>query len=75
MKPEPAPQDGSDLILRIKGGEKELFWRLAEPHYKSLYMTANAILHDGECDIAQSGSGGGRRARNHAEGVDPHRSA
>src|SRR5262249_43016396 len=42
----PAPQEVSDLIVRIKAGEKELFWQLAEPHCKSLHMTANALLRN-----------------------------
>ncbi|MCI0661486.1 MAG: sigma-70 family RNA polymerase sigma factor, partial [Acidobacteria bacterium] len=41
-----APQEDSDLILRIKAGEKELFWQLAEPHYKSLYLMANTKLRN-----------------------------
>src|SRR6266508_2373419 len=42
----PAPQEVYDLILRIKAGEKELFWQIAEPHYQSLYLMANTILHN-----------------------------
>src|SRR5262249_19814029 len=40
------PQNFSDLIQLIKAGEKELFWQLAEPHYKSLHKVANTLLRD-----------------------------
>ncbi|MCI0485320.1 MAG: sigma-70 family RNA polymerase sigma factor [Blastocatellia bacterium] len=42
------PKATGDLIQRIKAGDKESFWHLAEPHYKSLLLTAYSLLRDAD---------------------------
>ena len=44
-----------DLIRRVKAGDKESFWQLAEPHYKSILLTAYSLLRnvDEAAEVAQ----------------------
>ncbi len=44
--PDPIPQRPSDeeLIRRIQGGEKELFYELIQPYERAVYLAAFGIL-------------------------------
>jgi len=42
--PQPASQNEQDLICRIKGGEKELFYDLIRPYQRTVYMMVLSLL-------------------------------
>jgi RNA polymerase sigma-70 factor, ECF subfamily len=44
--PQPASQNEQDLICRIKGGEKELFYDLIRPYQRTVYMMVLSLLQN-----------------------------
>jgi len=44
--PQPTSQNEQDLICRIKGGEKELFYDLIRPYQRTVYMMVLSLLQN-----------------------------